>query len=79
MLEYFKNQKVQFPRFSIQRVGESPQFISDVLRSSEEVMEEAEILSTTYLKEAVQKIPPPVLQHRWDRGLDMKHLKQIFK
>lgn len=57
MLEYFKNQKVQFPRFSIQRVGESPQFISDV----EEVMEEAEILSTTYLKEAVQKIPPPVL------------------
>lgn len=54
MLEYFKNQKMQVPRFSIQRVGRNPQFI-------EKVMEEAEILSTIYLKEAVQKTPPPVL------------------
>lgn len=42
-------------------------------------MEEAEIFSTAYLKEAVQKFPPPVLNRRWGRGLDKKHLKQIIK
>lgn len=63
VLDHFKNEKGQFTCSAIQTEGE----IRDVLnlfRASliafpgEKIMEEAEIFSTMFLKDALQKIPP---------------------
>nr|ACN40326.1 unknown [Picea sitchensis] len=82
VLEHFKDVKGQFVSSSIQTEGEIRSVLnlfraSLVAFPSEDVMEEAEIFSTTYLQESVQNIPVSslsreieyVMEYRWHTNL----------
>ena len=63
VLDHFKNEKGQFTCSAIQTEGDI-RHVLNLFRASliafpgEKVMEEAEIFSTMFLKDALQKIPP---------------------
>jgi len=73
VLEHFKDQNGRFASSSIQTEGEM-RSVFNLLRASlvafpsEKVMEEAEIFSTTYLKESVQTIPGSSLSRQVRQG-----------
>jgi len=74
VLEHFKDQKGRFACSSIQTEGEIRSLLnlfraSLVAFPNEKVMEEAEIFSTTYLKEAVLKIPVSSLSRQVRQGV----------
>jgi len=75
VLEHFKDQKGRFACSSIQTEGEIRSLLnlfraSLVAFPNEKVMEEAEIFSTTYLKEAVQKIPVSSLSRQIEYNME---------